>query len=113
MTGRVYVVQVPARRSGPRGDWEEKYDLSPAEEFGEVIKVLGYGNVPEDPMSSWPRFREILTGFDPDRDYVLLLGDPVACARAVWFLCRLLDCRSFKALKWDRREGRYRPYDVG
>jgi hypothetical protein len=110
---RVFVIQVPARRSGPRGAWEEKYDLSPAEGFGTLVRLLGYGNVPEDPEPTRDRLRDGLKDFDADLDYVLLLGDPVACAVAVHVLGFDLNVPSFDALKWDRREQRYYPYRVG
>ena len=110
---RVFVVQVPARRSGPRGAWEEKYDLTPAEEFGQVVKLLPYGNVPTDPEPTRARLREGLRDFDSDLDFVLLLGDPVACAMAVHVLAFDLNVASFDALKWDRRAGRYEPYCIG
>lgn len=37
---KVFVVQVPARRDGPRGGWVEKYDLSSAGRFGALVRVL-------------------------------------------------------------------------
>lgn len=110
---RVFAVQVPARRTGPRGAWEPKYDLAPAEEFGRVVRVLDYGNVPEDPEPTLRRLREAMGDFDWETDYLLLLGDPVACAQAVCFLTGELGLAGFTALKWDRREGRYAPYPIG
>lgn len=113
---RVFVVQVPARRSrepGGRGTWEEKYDLTPAEAFGTLVRCLDYGNVPSDPEPTRTRLREAMADFDADMDYVLLLGDPVACAQAVHVLGYDLNVNSFDALKWDRRDARYVPYRIG
>lgn len=111
---RVFVVQVPARRSpSQRGQWEEKYDLEPAREFGELVRVLDYGNVPEDPTPTRDRIRSVMGDFDWELDSLLLLGDPVACAQAVHFIGQELDLASFTVLKWDRREARYAPYRVG
>ena len=110
---KVYAVQVPARRSGPRGAWEEKYDLTPAQEFGELVRLLPYGNVPEDPEPTIARLWTGLKEFNPETDFVLLLGDPVACAQAVHVLTHDLNGRRFNALKWDRREGKYKPYRIG
>ncbi len=108
---RVFVVQAPARMV--RGEWVEVYDLSAAEEFGRIVRVLGYGNVEVDPKTCYRRFREVMTDFDPELDSVLLVGDPVACARAVHYLGTELCHGAFNVLKWDRREGRYHPYCVG
>lgn len=113
MTGRVFAVQVPAKRSGPRGQWEEKFDLEPARAFGELVRVLDYGNVSEDPRPTRERLESALADFDPDDDHLLLLGDPVACAQAVHVLAYVFGVGHFSALKWDRREGRYTSYRVG
>jgi hypothetical protein len=114
---KVYVVQVPARRSGPRGAWEEKYDLSPAERFGELVRLLPYGNVPADPRPTVEALKEGLKDFRASEDFLLLLGDPVACAQAVQVLTRRMACfriePHFNVLKWDRREGVYYPYQIG
>jgi hypothetical protein len=110
---KVYVVQVPARRSGPGGAWEEKYDLTPAREFGELVRLLDYGNVPKDPGPTRAALYRGLHGFDSDRDFLLLLGDPVACAQAVHVLGCELEVECFRVLKWDRRDCCYRPYVVG
>jgi hypothetical protein len=107
---RVYAVQVPARRDGPRGGWVEKFDLSPAKEFGEVVRLLPYGNVPNEPERVHAQLKEALRDFDLDRDYLLLLGDPVAMAQAVSIVSRW---GTFNTLKWDRRTGTYSPYRVG
>ena len=112
---KVYAVQVPARRDGPRGGWVEKFDLSPAREFGEVVRLLPYGNIPNDPGRVRPQLREALRAFDFRTDYLLLLGDPVACAMAVHILGEFQDTpdETIKALKWDKRSGAYQPYVIG
>lgn len=110
---KVYVVQAPARRTGPSGAWEEKYDLSPAEEFGELVRVLPYGNVPEDPRPTRDALLEAFDSFDTRKDFILLLGDPVACAQAVYVLASDFQLGHFNVLKWDRRAGKYRPYRIG
>lgn len=109
---KVYVIQVPARRDGPRGGWVEKYDLSSAGRFGALVRVLPYGNVPIDPEPTVRRLTEAFVDFRPDVDHVLLLGDPVAMAQAVAILSRQCP-QGFNALKWDRRADCYVAYRVG
>lgn len=113
---KVFVVQVPARRDGPRGGWVEKYDLSSAGRFGALVRVLPYGNVPIEPEPTVRRLNEAFFDcpepFDPEVDHVLLLGDPVAMAQAVALLSRRFP-EGFKALKWDRRAEGYVPYRIG
>jgi hypothetical protein len=107
------VVQVPAKRNGPRGQWVEKYDMKPAEEYGQVVRQLGPGNVPVDPEATRASLEQDLRFFDPEEDYVLLLGDPVACAQVVHILAYVFNLGHFNALKWDGREERYFPYQIG
>lgn len=110
---KVYAVQVPAYRDRVSRLWVDKYDLEPAREFGELVRVLGHGNVPEDPRPTREALELALTHFDPDEDFLLMLGDPVACAQAVHVLASEFGLASFRVLKWDRRERRYHPYLVG
>lgn len=110
---KVFVVQVPARRDGPRGGWVEKYDLSPAEHFGELVRVLPYGNVPDDPTATRAKLFDAFRTFDRSKDFVLLLGDPVAIAQAVSVLTVHLKQHPFRVLKWDRHTSQYFPYIVG
>ncbi len=112
---KVYAVQVPARRDGPRGGWVEKFDLAPAKQFGEVVRLLPYGNVPNDPARVRGQLRGALADFDFKVDHILLLGDPVACAMAVHILAEFQGApdETIKALKWDRRTGTYSPYVIG
>lgn len=111
---RVFVVQAPARRDGPRGDWVEKFDLTPAEAFGELVRCLPYGNVPVDAGPSRHALRVAFLDYDFSADYLLLLGDPVACARAVHVLAERQGFNDvIRALKWDRRTSAYSPYDIG
>lgn len=122
MTGkeaRVFAVQIPARRDGPRGKWVEKYDLSAAEAFGVLSPILPFGNVPNDPGLTRTRLSDAFFGdpdrpFDYDTDLVLMLGDPVAIAQAVSVLeARRPPGKSIRVLKWDRRALEYRPYSIG
>lgn len=115
---RVFAVQVPARRDGPRGGCIEKYDISAAERFGKVVRILGYGNVPNDPGPTRIKLNDAFFGpdgpFDYDADLVLLLGDPVAIAQAISVLeSRRPAGKSIRVLKWDRRALEYWPYSVG
>lgn len=109
---RVFAVQVPARRDGPRGGWIDKFDLSAAEQFGKLVRVLGPGNVPRDPEPTRQRLDEALADYRFDVDFVLLLGDPVAIAQAVSVLAQKR-AGPIRCLKWDRFAGEYEVYEVG
>jgi hypothetical protein len=114
---RVFVVQAPARREGPRGEWVEKFDLEPARAFGELVRVLGYGNLPTDLTEARRTLTEALGQFDFTSDHLLLLGDPVAIALSVSVLTALqmvddIDA-PIRVLKWDRRAGCYESRSLG
>ena len=116
---RVFVVQEPARREA--GRWLPKFDLSPAEAFGELVLMLPHGNVPMDPGPTRAILRKALRDFAFGSDHLLLLGDPVACAHAIVALSQRIQYlqglghnypMSISCLKWDRRAGQYSPYLV-
>ena len=107
---KVFAVQIPARRVD--GAWVPKYDLSAAERFGAIVQVLDFGNVPSDPGPTRSRLFSVFSVFNPDADYVLLLGDPVAIAQAVAVILQFHN-RPYRVLKWDRRAEEYEPYLVG
>lgn len=112
---RVFAIQVPAYRDVESGSWVDKYDLSDARRFGELIQVLDYGNVPKDPGPTKVQLHKAFKDFDFASDSVLLLGDPVAIAHAVNVLTlkRRPDNAPLTVLKWDRKASKYVPYKVG
>jgi hypothetical protein len=117
---RVFAIQVPAYRDTSSGNWVDKYDLSEAKHFGELVRVLDYGNVPKDPEPTRTKLFEAFKDYDFASDSVLLLGDPVAIAQAISVLaCKLELERSYgithtiRVLKWDRRTREYSVYHVG
>ena len=82
--------------------------------------MLPYGNVPTSSENTSGALWQALRGFDFSSDYVLLLGDPVAIARAIHVLCQKQaireetgDFATIRALKWDRRLEAYAPYEIG
>ena len=72
---KVYVVQRPMRRNGLSGVVEPTMDLSPAEEYGELVYLLPdfipAGNLPAHVAT----IRNRMANFSKD-DYLLLTGNP-------------------------------------
>lgn len=108
----VYVVQMPAKRTGP-ATWEDKYDLSPAEAYGELKRLLPYGNLSRSPGKLNKAFSDVfeqLQSFNPAEDYILPLGDPIACS--LTFICLQNIIGPVRVLKYDRRKNKYDVYSI-
>jgi hypothetical protein len=71
----VYVVQNPHRTDKRKGALTPKFDLSPAEKFGDLIYLLSPLQVPNDPREIIGELQEKLSKFS-DEDYLLLIGNP-------------------------------------
>lgn len=104
---RVYVVQSPAVKDHSTGTWTEKFDLTPAAHFGDLVFLLPRGNVPNDLDETLATLRKGLEMYTPS-DYLLLLGDPVAIALAA-VVASNVSRERLRFLKWDRRQQCYRP----
>lgn len=108
---RVFIVQRPAQYDRNKGGWVNKYDLSPAEEHGELVFLLRPGNVFKAKLGeAIERLERELADFC-DADHLLAVGDPVAIAAAVMVASRRNGGR-VSLLKFDRLAGRYDPYLV-
>ncbi len=108
---RVFVVQRPAYFDRKRRGWVNRYDLTPAEEYGELVFLLRPGNIYRDKMSSaLESLREQLSDMQSD-DHILAIGDPVAIAATVMVASKITGS-VVSLLKFDRLDGRYYAYEV-
>ena len=110
--GRVFAVQRPAYYDKTKRGWVNKYDITPAEEHGEIIFLLNPGNIYRDKLAgAIRRLHEQLADFGRPGDHILAIGDPVAIAAAVMVASsKAHECISI--LKYDRIAKRYDPYSV-
>lgn len=82
-----------------------------ARRFGELVWILEPRDevypdtVDEDAVSACEIINEKLTEFDPDRDFILLSGDPAGIAMIM--MCVGRKYKKAKLLKWDNGENRY------
>jgi hypothetical protein len=79
----VYVVQNTHRRDRTNGTWVPKFDLSTAEQFGELEYLLEPNLQPFDLPPIVQTLQEKLADFDGLSDYLLLIGSPVLIGLAV------------------------------
>jgi len=111
-TRRVFVVQRPASYDAERRGWVNKYDITPARQFGELVFLLRPGNLYKDQLvEAMARLKELLSDFGPD-DHLLAIGDPVAIAAAVLEAGKANGGR-INLLKFDRFSAGYTSYQVG
>jgi len=55
---------------------------------------------------------EKLSEFNAEVDYLVFSGDPVLCGLAAIVVYSLTDCPRLQVLKWDRKDGVYKPVEV-
>lgn len=103
----VYVSQIPSRLEG--SVWIPTVEISAAKEFGPVRVLVPSGlNYTEMPTSLTDALRPLLK-FEPQRDQLLPMGDPLVMAACAAVLGRH---GSFSILKWDRHARKYFSYTV-
>lgn len=97
MQSRVFVVQEVFRRM----------DLTPARQYGELVYLFPSSvNHPSDEEAARME-SQYLTDFDPQKDYVLLVGSPTAMAQTVACLARRF--QNFWCLEYQRESHSYNP----
>lgn len=104
---KVYVVQQVCYKED--GDWKPRHDLTPAEEYGELVFVCDLTINHYNPDAAYSRIQETMEGFKAG-DFLLLVGNPILIGLAM--ICA--DEKSegdFSVLQWDRG-GRYIPIKI-
>ncbi len=106
----VYVVQRPTFKNPATGNYEDKFDLTPALAFGQIVEILKPGNISEDSQNILKFMLQRMEDFRPT-DYLLALGDPVAIAAAS---CVAVDITGgiVQMLKWDKYSKSYKPFII-
>lgn len=102
---RVYVVQNQHRWSRQEQGFEPKFDLSPAEQFGELVYLLSPTAAPFRPEPVIQELKEKLRDFTSD-DHLLLVGNPCLIGFAVAIAAQY-NSGSVSLLQWSGKDGRY------
>lgn len=100
---RVFITQRPSVKTAQ--GWADKYDITTAEHFGRLVEILPRGNIPKLVGPTIGRLEDALQDFT-DRDYLLMLGDPIAISIASVIAARKTG-GILRLLKWDRHQGEY------
>lgn len=92
----------------------DKFDVEDAKRFGRLRVIFRkelYPDEVDDLIDSvTTRAEDALSGFDPDRDYLCLVGSPVYTVLCAFLIGRQHD--SFRVLRYDRLERCYYPIDI-
>lgn len=102
---RVFVVQNQHRWNIHTQQFEPKFDLSSAEEFGELIPLLNPTASPFRPDAPIRDMKEKLAGYSDD-DYLLLIGNPMLIGFAV-AIAADQNQGSVRLLQWSGKDQRY------
>lgn len=82
-----------------------KFNIHTAEEYGQIVVMLPYGNVAMAPQPMVAKLRHILKDFN-DSDYILPMGDPAAIGAAMAIAADFNKGR-IKLLKWRGKDHHY------
>lgn len=109
----VYVVQEHRRYDRDTGEYVPVYDLSPAQEYGELKFLLSPTAGPWCSESIIKELWEGLAQFTPD-DYLLMIGNPVLCSWATAIAADIIyeEGRPLKFLQWNGKQKQYTPLEA-
>lgn len=105
----VYAVQCPLSRD-EKGQTIDRYDLLPAKEFGEVVRLLSPDARPFNPKPIIKELYEKLETFS-DEDYLICIGNPILLSMAFSIACDINDGK-VTLLQWHGYRQTYIPVVV-
>jgi hypothetical protein len=105
---KVFVVQSTLQRDAA-GALVPKFDLSPAEKFGEVVFLLSPSAAPWT-KSVVAELHEKLS-YMQDGDYLLPMGNPILMCMAFAIATQYVD--QVQMLQWSGKNHQYTPLTVG
>lgn len=107
---RVFVVQNQHRYDRESRTFVPKYDVSEANQFGEVVELLSPTAAPFHPEPILDELREKLNDFGDD-DFILCIGNPLLLAWA-YAIAADVNEGTVRALQWSGKDHRYLPVKV-
>lgn len=102
---RVFVVQRQQRKDETTGELVSKFDVTPAEEYGDIIDILSPSAAPFHPPAVLGQMHQVLKSFCDD-DYLLLTGNPVLIGLAA-AIAADYNGGAVNFLQWSGKEKRY------
>lgn len=103
---RVFVVQEQHRFCHTTKRLVPKFDIKPAEKYGEISYLLSPSASPFHPESVLEELHEKLKDFGPD-DCILLIGNPVLIGWVMTIAADRSDNGLVRALQWSGKDQAY------
>lgn len=89
------------------------FDFDPAKEFGELVFLTtGYVNVHENFEDYKKKFVNILKEFQPQTDYLLLVGVNLLNVLAYSAIREVDNVQPIKVLQWNANQNKYVEYTL-
>lgn len=107
---RVFVVQKQHRFDEQKGELVPKFDLSSAEQYGEIVYLLSPTASPFNPGPIVEELQEKLADFG-DEDSLLLVGNPCLIGFATAIAAEASD-GFVRLLQWSGRDRAYIPVEA-
>lgn len=107
---RVFVPQVPSRFDVSVQLWVPTVNLSPAEQYGEVVIMLPPDAARLHVAPLVTAMRERMEDFT-EQDYIVAVGDPSLIAAAAVIATHKAHGK-LRILKWDRMRAQYIPVEM-
>lgn len=82
-----------------------RVNITPALEYGTITSFSSIDCPISRVGQTYDAVSEWLFDFDPSKDFLLLVGDPVLISLCVAYLAKTV--RTIPMLKWDRQERKY------
>jgi len=101
---KVFVVQKQQRWDGAKGELVPKFDLKPAEQYGELVFLLSPTANPWNAARMIAELRTKLATFTAE-DYLLLIGNPVLMGLTVALAAERTG--RLQLLQWSGKDGKY------
>jgi hypothetical protein len=86
-------------------------NLLPARDHGEIQVMLTEHDVRKGLHHCTLKLREKMADFRCDKDFLILIGDPVFMGIAMVFASEMSE-GDFQILRWDRERYKYDPIDI-
>ena len=106
----VFVTQQPMRKDPLTQQWVPSMNMNESRHYGDIKILMPSQSHFLDPADLVVQLKEALSQYDPEKDSLIPVGDPLITATAIGILARAHG--QFTLLRWDNRVKRYSPITI-